>query len=226
MKISNILVFLLLFTGSLLFFPWLNPTISPAPAKENDISNPGGSPFAPGEEPSITHTVSLFWITAGDIDRTEISVKTPGSMPVQIRGWVPKVDMPGWTKGEPVSEIIAPNCNQKFVFLRADSKRKTEQAYTFRHTGMGTLNILIHGFSSKDYQIIPQVEVKYFKGETLMGITVVKGHTISDKIRKEESRKNKKQTGKSFTNNFPLLQKNVLEFELYPDTSLCFCKLE
>lgn len=189
MKPLLTLTLLLLIAGTFLFSPYHFPSLSPAMAKNNDISNPGGSPFAPGEEPSLTHTVSLFWITAGDIDRTEITVKTPGSMPVQIRGWVPKVNMPGWTKGEPVTSIIAPNCNQKFVFLRADSKRKTGQAYTFRHTGMGTLNILIHGFTSKDYQVVPDVEVKYFKGETLMGITVIKGHSISDKIKKEESKK-------------------------------------
>lgn len=192
MKTFFTLMLIILFAGTLLFSPYANPSLSPAPAKENDISNPGGSPFAPGEEPSLTHSVSLFWTTTGDIDRTEITVKTPGSTPVQISGWVPKVNMPGWTKGEPVSSMIAPNCNQKFVFLRADSSRKPEFAYIFRHTGMGTLNILIHGFTSKDYQVVPQVEVRYFKGETLMGITVVKGHPVSDKIMKEESKKKKK----------------------------------
>ena len=192
MKALTTLMLLFLFAGALLFSPYAIPSLSPALAKNNDISNPGGSPFAPGQEPSLTHTVSLFWITAGDIDRTEITVKTPGSTPIQIRGWVPKVNKPGWTKGEPVTDIIAPNCNQKFVFLRADSERKPKFAYVFRHTGMGTLNILIHGFNSKDYQVVPDVEVKYFKGETLMGITVIKGHPVSDKIRKEEIQKKSK----------------------------------
>ena len=155
---------------------------------DNRISNPGGSPFAPGEEPSLTHTVDVFWITSGDIDRTEITVKIPGDKPTQVDGFVPKVSVKGWTKGNPVSAMIAPDCNYKFVFLQKKSGRKTKYARVFHHTGMGTLNIRIFGWKNSDSKVVPTVTAKYYKGDTLMGTTAIKAYSISTKIKKREKK--------------------------------------
>lgn len=167
-------------------------TLSSVRAEEYKTHYPHGSPFPPGGEPSLTHTVKAFWITTGTVDRTVITVKAPGGMPSMVEGRVPDVKQNKDKFTNPVYAIIAPDCNYKFVFVRKDNEEEFENARVFRSNGMGTVIVKIHGFDSEDYEVLPEVKANYYRGKFLLGTTTIKVHPVSDKIKKKEKQEDNK----------------------------------
>jgi len=157
---------------------------------KNETGYPHGSPFPPGKEPSLTHTVDVFWTTMGDIDRTDIEINSPGGRPTQVEGRVPKLKDGKFSKGNPVYATIAPDCRYHFVFVRKENKTLYETGKVFRHNGMGTITVRIYGYKSKDYNMRPRIVARYYKGKTLLGTTSFRVHPVSEKIKKLE-KKNK-----------------------------------
>ena len=70
--------------------------------KESLVSPyPGGSPFPPGSEPSLTHIAKAFWTTQ-DGFTTNIKIKAQGDRATQLNGWVWNKD-----KNEGIIEAIS-----------------------------------------------------------------------------------------------------------------------
>lgn len=155
-----------------------------SPRREH--TNPGGSPFPPGKEPSLTHTVKVFWTVMDPIDRTVIQVTAPGNKPSQVRAAVPDVKIPGHNRTNPVPATISPNSRYRFIIVRKNDHRKYEFGRIIRHDGMGTMIIRIYGFTAKDYKTQPVIKASYYHKGKLMGITNIKLHPVSKKIRKKE----------------------------------------
>ncbi|MDQ7825232.1 MAG: hypothetical protein RDV48_20700 [Candidatus Eremiobacteraeota bacterium] len=173
-----------------LFFAFLSILPAPCAAGEGsggpETGYPHGSPFPPGGEPSLTHTVNVFWITEGAADRTEITVKTPGSMPTQIESVFPGGRGGSPSQKNPIAASIAPECDYHLIFVPEHDRRELKSGKVYRSTGTGTLQIRIYGFKSDDYKVQPEISVKYFKGERQTGETSLKMHPVSEKIMKQE----------------------------------------
>jgi hypothetical protein len=123
---------------------------------------PGGSPFPPGKEPSLTHVVEAFWTTTDDIE-TRISIQAKGDRPTQLNC----VKVNGEER-ETIASSIAPDCAYD---IRIKSvKGKTDSWYA---KGYGNLTVRVYGFNREDFDTPPIVLVQYLKEDKLIGKTEV-----------------------------------------------------
>jgi len=140
---------------------------------------PGGSPFPPGGEPSLTHIVKVYWTTLDGMG-THIIVKVGGSRPTQMD--CTKIE----EKGEKtINRTIAPDCDYDFLFT-TDEHKKLEGVRAFNEKGQGTMTVKVFGFKLEDFSTPPKVVVKYYKGEQIVGETIVEAQPIPDKFKKKE----------------------------------------
>jgi hypothetical protein len=145
-------------------------------------AHPGGSPFPPGKEPSLTHTAKVFWTTKGDVDRTDVEVVTKGSRPSQSDCTLFK---DGKQKGcGAYGASIAPDSNFKVCFVRAAAEFKRAGWRVAKVDGSGSLVLKVHGWKLADYSNPPLVTVRYYAGGKLVGETAVVTAAVPEKIRK------------------------------------------
>jgi len=153
--------------------PALQP-VDPGPPKVDPTNPyPGGSPFPPGGEPTLTHVVKAFWTTSGGIV-TRIDVTAKGSRPTQT-DLVQTVKEPGGRTT--TGAMIAPDCNYHLRFAAAEQPRIEGVVDTIAD-GSGTYTVRVHGFKKKDFADLPVVEVRYFKDGKLIGETTLEAKPI------------------------------------------------
>ncbi|MFP4498930.1 MAG: hypothetical protein ACLFQV_12030 [Vulcanimicrobiota bacterium] len=150
---------------------------------QDQYSNPHGSPFAPGKEPSLTHTVKVFYSTIDGIDKTVITVKSPGNHPAQVESLVTRGR--GEKKAEQaITAIINPECNYKFVIVNKDNKEKNN-GKVYETNSAGTVTVRIFGFKADDFEQCPMVEASYYNNYKLLGTTLLKTHPLPEKFMKK-----------------------------------------
>ena len=113
---------------------------------------PGGSPFPPGGEPSLTHVVQVFWTTEQGT-ATEIRVDLKGERPSQVYLYRGKGD-----RRRTVSAFIAPQSNHALRIVPDGWKTGR-----FSLDGSGTLEVKVFGFRVEDYDRPPTVNVRYLR---------------------------------------------------------------
>jgi hypothetical protein len=151
--------------------------------KNNISPYPGGSPFAGGQEPALTHTVKVFWSTEGKIDTTIISIKAEGERPTQV-------ECEQLVNGENAPCLalppgISPDCDYNFAFINTALTPKNISQNIIKTNGQGTLLVRVYGFSAEDYKKPPQVKVQYYYQQKLVGVTTVQAESILDKIKRK-----------------------------------------
>jgi len=131
---------------------------------------PGGSPFPPGKEPSLTHEVRVYWTTAGG-RRTMVDVvcEGPSQRPTQTDVFrvEPRKDKPSCTAAG-----IHPGCDHHFAFV-PNADQRLEKFTNIVGEGEGTLVVRVYGFKAEDFTQPPKVTVRYFSGDALLGQTTV-----------------------------------------------------
>ncbi len=145
-------------------------------------TNPGGSPFAPGKEPSLTHTAKVFWTTAGDVERTEIEIVTQGSRPSQTDCTLFKG---GKQVGCPAcGASIAPDSNFKICFVRKQVEFKRSGWRVAKVDGAGNFVLKTFGWKLEDYRNPPVIKARYFAAGKLVGETSVTVSPVPPEIKK------------------------------------------
>jgi len=136
--------------------------ITPAQERPEYAPYPGGSPFPPGHEPSLTHVVRVFWTTLSGME-TRIRVHAGGSRPTQVQ-----CTNEHGERRETVFATIAPDCNYS---IRITAQEVAETTWVAE--GHGELIIKIFGFSDQDISTPPAVTAAYFRNRRLIGKTEV-----------------------------------------------------
>lgn len=141
---------------------------------------PGGSPFPPGKEPSLTHIVKVYWTTLGAMV-TRIDVKAEGERPTQIH--CVRIEN---GKESTVHSAIAPDCDYT---IRLASIRQTESegVANWVAEGQGTLTIRVHGFRVEDFDNPPVVRVRYLKNGAVVGETSVESLPVPEALLQKEA---------------------------------------
>lgn len=138
---------------------------------------PGGSPFPPGKEPSLSHTVKAFWTTANGME-TEIQIDAKGDRPTQYECWE-------WQEGKEVivSATISPSCD--YHILASGRARNTDEPVRriVAH-GSGYVEVRVYGFKNEDFSDPPVVTVTYKKDDKVVGETSIQAHPIPEKLKK------------------------------------------
>ena len=150
-------------------------------ARGQDSSNPvnpypGGSPFPMGQEPSLTHTATAFWITQDGI-ATEIEVRAAGDRATQFKCWK-------WKEGKKdyVASSIAQEC--RYHVLLSSSKAETNKGVqSIVADGFGELEVRVHGFKREDFTNPPTLTVIYSKNSKEIGRTAVVTHPMPEKLK-------------------------------------------
>ena len=140
--------------------------------RSSPMSYPGGSPFPPGQEPSLTHTINVFWTTADGIV-TQIDVVAKGSRPIQTH------------YGEGHGGGIAPDCDIH-IQLSAEKLPEVEGYGNRVIQGQGTMTVKVHGFDREAYANPPEVRVQYLRDGDVIGETSITAEPISKKILEKE----------------------------------------
>ncbi|MFC1745485.1 hypothetical protein ACFL35_15935 [Candidatus Riflebacteria bacterium] len=195
LMIRRILIFYFLCAGNLSLFADEKGAKKPfkgnfqLPGRHNFIQKPfnpanpypGGSPFPPGHEPSLTHTARIFWLTGGPVDKTIIHLKAEGSRPSQIDCFQNTED--GKTRGRVIFASIYPESKHHFIFLAKGAvyERKGSER-VIKHTGSGVMEIRVYGFSASDFKIPPRLTALYYSGNRKLGETELKMHPIPNKL--------------------------------------------
>lgn len=138
-------------------------------------SYPGGSPFPPGEEPSLTHIVEVYWTTVGDME-TRIDIRAKGERPTQLH--CVKVD---GTKRETVISSIAQDCMYKICIT--PNKEMTD---CWNIKGQGSLTVRVYGFNREDFDSPPEVIVQYVKNGHVIGKTQVQAKPVPVKFKTKQ----------------------------------------
>ena len=144
---------------------------------------PGGSPFPPGKEPSITHSADVFWTTTGVVDRTDVKVLASGSRPTQVDGvtWIIKDGR--LIKSHVPGGLIGPECKYHFVFVRNDKVKPPKYGRLHRVEGVGTIQVRVYGFNRADFEIPPRVTATYYYKGKVVGKTVTTTHPMPKKLK-------------------------------------------
>jgi hypothetical protein len=145
------------------------------------FSNPGGSPFPPGQEPSLTHTATVFWTTEGGMT-TEVHIKAAGNRATQFSCWK-MID----GKKENLRGSIAPDCDKNFVI----SKEKAvlpENVGGIVVDGQGGIEVRVFGFKREDFDKPPIVTVTYTKNGKVVGETKIVSHPLPDKFKNADAK--------------------------------------
>jgi hypothetical protein len=149
-----------------------------AQEKKGPSPYPGGSPFPPGKEPSLTHIVEVFWTTMSDME-TRISIQAKGDRPTQL--YCVKID---GEKKETIASSIAPDCAYE-IRIKA-VKEKTNSWYA---KGQGNLTVRVYGFKREDFDTPPVVSVQYLKDRLLIGKTDITTKPVPKKFKLDEIEK-------------------------------------
>jgi len=149
--------------------------ITPAQERPEYAPYPGGSPFPPGHEPSLTHVVRVFWTTLSGME-TRIRVHAGGSRPTQVQ-----CTNEHGERRETVFATIAPDCDYA---IRITPRKEDET--TWVAAGHGELIIKVFGFSDQDIATPPVVTVAYFRNGRLIGKTETTAASAPEKEEDEE----------------------------------------
>lgn len=143
---------------------------------------PGGSPFPPGGEPSITHTATAFWTTQDGLT-TEIQIRADGDRATQFACWK-------WNEGEKklIASSIAPECRYHILISPAKTN-SGENTQNIIADGYGVLEVRVHGFKREDFANPPVLVVIYAKQGKEIGRTAVAAHPLPEKFREAEQDK-------------------------------------
>lgn len=141
--------------------------------------NPGGSPFAPGKEPSVTHTATAFWTTLDGVT-TEVLINTEGERPIKSVCWK-------FTDGkkEYLASGIGHECKYHIVITSTKSAVPKNVGNVITD-GYGGIEVQIHGFKSEDFSNTPLVTVSYSKDGKIVGETKIISHPLPEKFKKTE----------------------------------------
>jgi hypothetical protein len=140
---------------------------------------PGGSPFPPAGEPSLTHTATAFWTTQDGLT-TEIRIRAEGDRATQFACWK-------WDEGREklIASSIAPECRYRILISPAETNAG-ENTLNIVADGYGTLEVRVHGFKREDFADPPVLIVVYLKQGIEVGRTAVAAHPIPEKFREAE----------------------------------------
>ncbi|MGD9125808.1 MAG: hypothetical protein PVH19_00380 [Planctomycetia bacterium] len=141
---------------------------------------PGGSPFPPGKEPKLTHTVRVYW-SSGEGIQTWISVKAKGQRPIQLNCM--KVSATDETGFRSVQSTISPECDVDLKIGKAASPS------FLCVQGHGYVEVRVYGFKKEDFDDPPKASVKYV-GYDNKTITIV---DILPKSAKKDARSKKEE---------------------------------
>ena len=123
---------------------------------------PGGSPFPPGHEPSLTHLVQVYWTTLSGVE-TRIRILAEGSRPTQVQ-----CTNESGEKRETVFATIAPDCDYT---IRITARKEAEPTWVAE--GHGNLTVRVFGFNKRDFKSPPIVSAAYFRNGRLIGKTEI-----------------------------------------------------
>lgn len=157
----------------LIFIFVLTIAIVPALSQEQSPFSPypGGSPFPPGGEPFLTHTVAVYWTTHDGMS-TEIRITSESDRPTQLDCW----KVVGGKK-DIITNSIAPDCRYHILM----SAKKSEVAGNIRNMvaqGHGEIEVRVYGFKQEDFKNPPVVNVSYLKKGKIVGQTRVTAAVI------------------------------------------------
>ena len=140
---------------------------------------PGGSPFPPGKEPSLTHVVKVYWTTVGGV-ATRIDVVTPGERPSQV-----EIVALGEKDAKPkhIHGFITPDGTHHVWIASQKPQTREERVGCIIAKGSGTATFRIFGWSQKDFDTSPVVTVRYLKDGQLVGHTSVEAKPIDRKLK-------------------------------------------
>ncbi len=141
---------------------------------------PGGSPFPPGQEPSLTHIVKVYWTTLGGVV-THIRVKADGERPTRLQ--CVRIEN---GKEATVHSAIAPDCDHS-IRLASTKQSKAEGVADWIVEGQGTVTVRVHGFRAEDFADPPQVSVRYLKNDVVVGETSIQAQPVPEVLRQEEA---------------------------------------
>jgi hypothetical protein len=123
--------------------------------------HPGGSPFPPGEEPTLKGTIKLFVAAGGEIEWTHVAITPAGPMVKQpIRIHCEGCDF----------SIIAPDENLQIHFL-PEQQATNDPGYIVKLDGTATLVIYLHQLKGSTEFFWPYVTVTYYQNKKLIGET-------------------------------------------------------
>lgn len=156
----------------ILFFPCIVASAQSGGVPFQINPNPGGSPFPPGSQPSLTHTAKVFWITINGLS-TEVTINAKGSRPTQF--YCSK-----FVNGqqECVRSVISPNC-QYHVFLSSAKSSLPDTVGKIVVDGQGLIDVRVYGFKNTDFDNAPIISVCYMMNGTVVGETKVIAHQTS-----------------------------------------------
>lgn len=122
---------------------------------------PGGSPFPPGEEPTLKGTIKLFVAAGGEIEWTYVTI-TPAD---------PMVQQPIRVHCEGCSfSIIAPDETLEIQFL-PEHRDTNEPGHIVKLDGTATLIIHLYQLKGKMEFFWPHVTVTYYRNNEVIGET-------------------------------------------------------
>jgi hypothetical protein len=162
-KILMITLLIVLLAGSSVSKQKVSNPVSPYP---------GSSPFPPGGEPALTHTVTVFWTTEDGM-KTDIEIIAPNERATQFFCWK-------WVDGknECIANSIAPSCNYH-ILMSSEKSNHTDDVLNIPVKGFGTIEIRVHGFKESDFSEPPTVTAIYSKNDAEVSKTAVLTHPIS-----------------------------------------------
>jgi hypothetical protein len=137
---------------------------------------PGGSPFPPGKEPSLTHVAKVFWTTRDGLT-TRVDVVAPGKRPTQLHCVAVEKD-----KTRTVLQSIAPDCNHHYRIAAARPTTPIRNVQDLTAKGEGTFTVRVHGWQLEDFGNPPVVTVVYLRGDQVVGQTSVQAQPIPAKL--------------------------------------------
>lgn len=152
---------------------------APLQQSENQVSYPGGSPFPPGAEPSLTHTATIFWTTESGLT-TEIQIVVPGERPTQLSCWE-TID----EEQKYLASSISPDCNYHFVFTKTHAKTP-ENVARIVADGKGCVEVRVYGFKREDFDNPPIVNASYSQGGKVVGETKLLSHPLPENFKEAE----------------------------------------
>ncbi len=138
--------------------------------------NPGGSPFAPGHEPYLTHTATAYWTTQDGLI-TEIEIKVEGDRPTQFACWTC-----GESETNYLDSSIAPFCRYHII-ISSQKMDVADGILNIVGQGNGMVQVLVHGFKREDFTNPPLVTASYKKDGKPVGETRVTPKPIPKKLK-------------------------------------------